>query len=40
MRPCHIKEYMRKSARRERRGYWNVAGLFFSMKKCPIQAKP
>ena len=33
MRPRHMRPYILKSAASDQRGYWNVAGRFFSMKK-------
>ena len=30
---------MMKSEAREKKGYWKVAGRFFSKTKCPIHAK-
>jgi hypothetical protein len=39
MRPIHIRPYMRKSEIRLRSGWPKLAGRFFSIQKCPSQAK-
>ena len=38
--PRHIRLYILRSPRKDQKGYWKVAGRFFSMKKCPIHARP
>ena len=38
--PLSVSKYIMKSLARDHNGYLNVAGLFFSKKKCPTQANP
>ena len=38
--PVTVSKKSRKSPIRLHSGYLNVAGRFFSKKKCPTQAKP
>src|SRR5690606_17488124 len=38
--PLTVSKNIRQSPIRLHSGYWNVAGRFFSKKKCPTQAKP
>jgi hypothetical protein len=38
--PRQMRPYILKSPSNDQSGYRNVAGRFFSMKKCPIQARP